>query len=47
MIDGRYAAEKDAEVMGEGGGGSRRSDGSEGGIWEIFMTDEIKCERVG
>lgn len=28
MIEGRYAAESNAEVMGEGGGGSRRREGS-------------------
>ena len=38
LIEGRYAAEKDAEVMGEGGGGSRRSDGREVGILKTSVT---------
>lgn len=40
-MEGRYAAEKDAEVMGEGGGGSRRSDGSEFGILEVLVIETI------
>jgi hypothetical protein len=39
VIDGRYAAEKDAEVMGEGGRGSRRREGSELGILKIYTAE--------
>lgn len=38
MIEGRYAAEKDAEVMGEGGCGRRRSDGSEVDILQMLVV---------
>jgi hypothetical protein len=34
-IEGRYAAEKDAAVTGEGGGGRRRSDGKDLGILSV------------
>lgn len=32
VIDGRYAAESDSEVTGEGGGGRRRREGKEAGM---------------
>jgi len=45
LMEGRYAAEKDAEVTGEGGGGRRRSDGSEVGILGIVLR--YQWEKMG
>ena len=34
-MDGRYAAEKETGVMGDGGGGSRSKEGDILAIWKV------------
>jgi hypothetical protein len=41
VIEGRYAAESNAEVMGEGGGGSRRREGSEFSILKEYRSELV------
>ena len=41
VIEGRYAAERDAEVTGEGGAGRRKREGIEFGILKIYGSELV------